>query len=710
MIYYVSMKNHVVACLFAALLLPDPAAAESAAHVCNTAARINAACEHAAQDRQPFSITGVVAAAPTRHMTNLILTDATGTCCLYCPSNQVSRVGDVVRAAGFLVIDVGGNFVASVKQLEILGKAPVPNPVSTTIAEIASGRQDNRIVRVRGSVIDVSEDEIDSNFANVLLEHDGQMLAVTYYIEDDSMSQVRQLLDKDIELVGFCEPRMSSERRFHGRGIYTNLGDTKVISNAKSDPFDVPTLTLQQQTGPGIIFALGKRHVDGFVIARWGGKNFLLSTDDNRLVRVSTRDLQILPCVGDRVRAVGYPETDLFNINFSYAVWRHEPGGPPVAQPTNVIAISSVIPGNLARRFNPLWHGKLVQLTGRIREIVASEGRDGILLSCESETVKIDTSGCQRPLPGLMLDATVAVTGVCLMEIADWRPAAPFPHIRSFFIVPRSPDDIRVLKRPSWWTAKRLGIACLVLFAVTVGTLIWNRWLQKIVVRRSHELLRSEIAKASETLRVDERTRLAVELHDTLSQNLTAVSFQIAASASTLESSPHDAALLLSKADRMLKSCRTELKNCLFDLRGNALEDPDFTSAVRKTLVPFDCTAKISVRLNIPRAKCSDTTVHAILQVIRELVANAIRHGKAKHIRVAGGLGNGSVSFSVQDNGCGFDTNSASGIGAGHFGLTGVRERIKQLQGTFSLQSEPGKGVRAVIRLPLPHRKEGVAT
>ena len=105
----------------------------------------------------------------------------------------------------------------------------------------------------------------------------------------------------------------------------------------------------------------------------------------------------------------------------------------------------------------------------------------------------------------------------------------------------------------------------------------------------------------------------------------------------------------------------------------------------------------LQIRFNIPREKLSDNTVHALMRIVRELTTNAVRHGAAKTIRIAGALDNGILSFSVTDNGKGFDPENRPGLAEGHFGLQGVEERVEELGGEMKISSKIGKGTRVKI-------------
>ena len=210
---------------------------------------------------------------------------------------------------------------------------------------------------------------------------------------------------------------------------------------------------------------------------------------------------------------------------------------------------------------------------------------------------------------------------------------------------------------------------------------------------------KEQIARTVSQFKIGERTRLAVELHDALSQNLAAVACMAGAARRAVDSGSATASEQLQATERMLNSCRTELKHCLFDLRSDMLEKPMFADAIRVTLDQLHAKAEIVVRFGVPRTRMTDSTAHAILCIIRELVSNAVQHGKASKIHVAGSIEDETLKFSVRDNGTGFDPKACPGPREGHFGLDGIRDRVKRIGGDFRLEAAPGKGTYAVVTL-----------
>ena len=101
----------------------------------------------------------------------------------------------------------------------------------------------------------------------------------------------------------------------------------------------------------------------------------------------------------------------------------------------------------------------------------------------------------------------------------------------------------------------------------------------------------------------------------------------------------------------------------------------------------------------MPRSRLSDNAAHSVLCIVRELATNAVRHGKATSLRVAGTLDRGHLLFSVSDNGCGFDPDDHPSVDEGHFGLEGVAERIRSLGGRLVISSSPDSGTRITIAI-----------
>ena len=283
-----------------------------------------------------------------------------------------------------------------------------------------------------------------------------------------------------------------------------------------------------------------------------------------------------------------------------------------------------------------------MRIRGIVRKLPAADSADGrFYVECDSELLPVDVSARPSALAGIDVNCEVEVTGAFVAETGNWHPNSVFPRVKETFLVIRTPQDIRVLWRPSWWTPGRLLSVIGSLLAALTAILVWNASLRRIAERRGRQLFKEQVARAKSEMRIEERTRLAVELHDSMSQNLTGISMQIDAAGRTIDKDRNKTLRHLGIASRTLDSCREELRNCIWDLRSQALEEQDMNEAIRKTVLQHTDGAKLSIRFNVPRKRLSDNTAHALMRIVRELTTNAVRHGGARLIRIAGALDNG---------------------------------------------------------------------
>ena len=282
------------------------------------------------------------------------------------------------------------------------------------------------------------------------------------------------------------------------------------------------------------------------------------------------------------------------------------------------------------------------------------------------------------------------------------RNASPGDAHGNWLVTARDDESANVLRLPRWLTAANVALVFGGLLALTLAALGWNALLRRLVDRRSRDLTAERLVSFTADLKVEERTRLAIELHDTIAQTLTGVALELDAARGLAPRSPAEAERHLDVAARALASCRNDLKNCMWDLRNQALDDDRLDTAIRRTLAPHLAGAALTVRFGVDRSLLSENTALAVLRIVRELTVNAVRHGHATAIRVAGCRDRTHLRFSVRDNGRGFDPATRPGVEQGHFGLQGVSERVEFLGGSLAIESSAAHGTSVRISFPLP--------
>ena len=640
-------------------------------------------------------VTGTVVA--TFVANRFLLDDGTGTLHVWVVGPSCPARGARVAVAGIAHVDAFLQAQFTTTNVVCLGTADAPPPQEATVAELAAGRVCRRLVRTEGHVVEACRDSLSDSWSYLALSAGGETIYVTVPDGEGSPFDPKCVLGATVRVTGVAMADHAGPRRHLGPHVeLKGAADLEVLTPAPADPFAAPMLDGEAPYTPAAVQRLGHRTQQGFVLATWGGSHILFVTSPNpHIHRVDLLPGQALPAHGEHILVTGKVETDLLHVNFSHARWRHlSDDAMPNAFWT--LTLRDMFLGARMSEHFIFGHGAPVVLRGTVVLEPNDDGR--AVLSCEGIRVTYDISSVPTLADRLPLGAVVSVKGRGLVEIEDWHPDAPLPENRGFSVIACTPDDVEVVSRPPWWTPARLGVAVAALLALVGALMLWIRLLQRLVEQRGRRIAEGEVARAAADLRADERTRLAVELHDALSQTLTGVACQLDAMERFRTEDPARMQGCVELARRTVGSCRNELKNCLWDLRNRTLEEADAQEAIRRTLKPHKGGAELTVDCDIPRDQLTDTTFHELLCILRELVVNAVRHGHAAHIAVKGSVTD-ALRLSVADDGVGFDPERRPGAAEGHFGLQGVGERVWRLGGTLRIVSAPGQGATFEITI-----------
>ena len=659
----------------------------------------------------PFCLTGLVTKVTTKGNGNrfCLLESADGGCLVRFSDENV-KTGCTIRAYGHTEIDsFAADPILVATNTTVLGRADVPEPRLLTVEELLDAPKCYRRMRIRGFITDAFSDEIDDNYVIALLNADGRILHATTQKTKDSLSDLKSLIDADVEISGHVSPHAGGKRIFGGPLIIFDSvsNDVTVLSRPSADPFDAPRLKALDRTFAENVSSMKRHTVNGFVLAAWQKKNLLVRYDKGMIAKITLADGERLPTAGTWIDAVGFPETDLFSVNLMNARIRPAPEKRTPAETPECTSAYRISHQPFTKRFDLDFYGRLVRIDGVVRAVSRPSDTPGLLtIESGGMLTHIDAGTSADALGDVEIGCRIEATGVCVMETESWRPQRVVPSITGFFIVIRSPADIRVVSWPPWWTPQKLLFILVGILLLLAAILAWNFSLRNIAEYRSRQLLQAQMETAAADFRTGERTRIATELHDYLAQNLAAVSYQLTAARLAQREDPISSMKHLDTVASMLNSSRTELRRCLWDLRSEALEEPTFELAIRRTLQQILDDTPLRISFDISRRSVNDTTAHAMLSVIRELVANAIRHGHAKSISVSGGCSDGRLDVSVMDDGIGFDPSSCPNSEDGHFGLDGIRSRIGRLGGTFTVDSSPGCGARFTVTFPFQPAQE----
>ena len=620
--------------------------------------------------------------------------------------------GDIIAVSGKTApFPLQPDFIAAFAfKISIIGHVHPEAPINTTISEIVNGQQPFRLIQVTGIICDAFPDEIDHHWQHLVISSGHASLGISVPLSEISIAEAQSLIGAEVSATGISQPYSSGYRRIFGTKIELwSRNDIQVITPAPSDPFCAPSLSRMRHPLASEISPQSRHCAEGSVIAIWSGGHAVMKCPDGNLVNITFSETSSIPAYGDYIQAVGLPETDLYRINLKRAIWRkkarHSVFTNEVPVLTNVRDIFTDGKGH--SEINPAFHGKAITLVGSVIDVpTAGSDKPIFHLKCDNDTMKVDASSSPKVLQNLSVGSTVQVSGTCIVKTDSWHPNEPIPRINEVLLALRTPADFRMLSMPPWWTPNRLMILVATLFAALLAILLWNIMLRRVAERKSRELVAEKLDNITSKLKVEERTRIAVELHDSIAQNLTGVSLEIDSAEQLANKNPAGMMQHLRIAARTLQSCRNELRNCLWDLRSRALEEQDLNEAIRRAIAPQISEVTLTIRFNVPRTKLTDDIAHVLMRIVRELAINAMRHGNAKNVWIAGSLDGDRLLFSVRDDGSGFDPDTRPGVLQGHFGLQGIHERVNQFNGTMEIASTPGHGAKITISLNIPAKEQ----
>ena len=577
-----------------------------------------------------------------------------------------------------------GKFAPVIREtrLRVLGKGELPRPQLFSFSELANGQQDSQWAEVRGIVRSTAVDRNswqEPTLAMRVASEGGEFnVRVPIAHEQDFSSWV----DSEVLIEGVCGSLYNTNRQLTGILFYVpRLSFIRVEAPAREVP-----LSQLLRFAP----AEGARHrvrVRGIVGYQQPGNALFLQSQGKGL-RVLTQQGTPLE-IGDQVDVLGFPAMGDSAPMLEDAVF-HRLGHENAPQPVKL-------------DLDTPWEqfdGAVVTTDARLLNRQAQP--DGLLLMLQHGDVFFDATlpagASAERLLSIPLNSEVQVTGICLVRSGGlW-------HIpQSFRLLLRLPQDVVVLTTPSWWNLRHtlwlLGITGGVLMAVMVWVVVLGRQL-----REQMELIRQKLRSSAV---LEERNRIARELHDTLEQELAGITMQLDLATDCFQNAPRVAQQALETARDMSRHSMVEARRSVWDLRCQLLQDGDLVSALRQIvepLVPREQT-QVDFKIQGNPVRLPGPVEMNLLRIGQEAVANALKHGGARKVSIELQYAPASVGLAVSDDGQGFAAGQSSP--AGHFGLLDMRERAQSMGSHLRVESEPGRGTRIAVEVAI-HPTQGV--
>jgi signal transduction histidine kinase len=398
----------------------------------------------------------------------------------------------------------------------------------------------------------------------------------------------------------------------------------------------------------------------------------LFIQDSSGGIAVPNARLVIPVQIGDAVEASGNAEMHKFSSVLRDAIvrllWSHTQV-PPVA-----VTASQAATGSFEDQF--------IETEGRItsnRLDNAESTAFQLNAGDQSFLVVAENLNNYLSVHPFKVGSLLRVRGICVTDKRFTGDQVPFA------ILLRSVGDVQVLEPPPWWNRRHIVELAFLLVALSIGFQVFYASIKRSQMRAV----------------MSERERLAMEMHDTLSQSFAGLSFQLEALSN--EAQPHSS--MQSQLESTLDLVRfghLQARRNIAALRPANLEQLGLPKALEQTAQATVKGGKIEVTTSVrgePRAlplMVSD----ALFRIGQEAVANAVRHGRPDQIKIRLHYGKTSVKVTVRDDGSGF---SATGENTG-YGIRGMRERADRIAASIRIRSFPGHGTMVSVRARSPHK------
>jgi signal transduction histidine kinase len=505
-------------------------------------------------------------------------------------------------------------------------------------------------------------------------------------IADPVQTNLPSLVDATVRVQGLAAGYINNSRQLIAPHLLVSrFEDLHIETPAPSAPFDLPLTSaadLLNFTSAGV--PNHRVRVRGVVTHRQPQEAIYLR-DNERGLQVQTAQADAVT-PGDIVEVAGFPAMGTFSAFLEDAEFRIVGHGQK----------PEALPATLAEVLSGTNDANLITLEAQVIEVL-NNPTESVLLARSADTV-FPARMPRAPLH-VRNGSHVRLTGVCRVE--DFRSSGGGFGVNpaAIELLLRTPADVAVVSAPAWWTAQRLAIAAATLLGLALAALIWVGMLRRRLAEQT-AVIRGQVQREAA---LEERHRMAREMHDTLAQSFSGLGFQLDALSSNIPSGADGARKQLETARQMVRHGQEGFRRSLFNLRAQELERGALDEALRELARQITAGTGIELRCELrhPPRSLPDSIETNLLRIGQECLANAVRHGQPRHIDLELEPAPDFVRLRIADDGAGFDPEQLKHERDGHFGWKGIRERSGQIGANVELKTERGHGTVVTVTVPI---------
>ena len=302
---------------------------------------------------------------------------------------------------------------------------------------------------------------------------------------------------------------------------------------------------------------------------------------------------------------------------------------------------------------------------------------------------------------GIELGSQLSFVGVCSVVMDSGINKNLLHSPQTIRLMLRSPADLKVIRRPPWWTVQRILIAAIVVVSLLIASLSLVVFSAR--TRLQDQAMARRQAEAAFTAVLTERNRMAREIHDTLAQDLSAISAHLQVVRRFIPDANAVALKHIDLAQAGARNSLQEARRSIWNMRSQVLEGRDLGTALAELLDQECRSAGVVSKFNLTGKpqRLASAVENDLLRIGQEAIHNAIRHAKPATVSMDLSYTDKRVGLCVSDDGKGFDLDQVQSTGGTRFGLKGMTERVRLNGGEIKIESHSGKGTQITLEIPL---------
>ena len=229
---------------------------------------------------------------------------------------------------------------------------------------------------------------------------------------------------------------------------------------------------------------------------------------------------------------------------------------------------------------------------------------------------------------------------------------------------------------------------------------------QQVDLQSAHRQLQSYTAQAEELAVLEERNRLARNLHDSVTQTIFSMRLTAEAARMLLEREPARVEVELDKLQTLAKSALGEMRSLIFELRPTAVTEMGLIPALRRHIMTLERQYGLTVDLQVSgEPRLPEREAQRLFRISQEALNNIIKHAGTDKACLRLRFDDERVSLQVEDQGIGYDPEALEMV-EDHMGLAGLQERVDAMGGQLIIASQPGQGTRVMVEVTLNNKEK----